>query len=106
MNIEVFRDDSFREDQALLGAIEEIICPFYENTTTLLSRELRHCNAVYVSRNIERKINAFAMFAFEDLCLEGKGNIPSVYAGLCASSADERHRGLVFRLGLRLLRTP
>ena len=85
MKIEVFRGHSFKENHALFAAIEDIISTFYESTTSILDREFDHCNCLYITRNDEDRVNAFAMFAYETLSVEGAENIPSFYSGLCAS---------------------
>jgi hypothetical protein len=75
-----------------------VVEPYYADPGALIERAGRHSNVAYLYRDPHGALIAFALFAYEELLVEGEGIIPALYAGLCASSLHHHSRGIVFML--------
>jgi hypothetical protein len=97
MIIQTIASDTFRYDASLKEEIFNLLSPSYEDPTSLLEREVEHCDTLYVARDIDGRLMAFFLVAWEPLTFNGK-TLPSVYLGLSATSQETKGSGIVRNL--------
>lgn len=100
LNIVTIRSDSFRTDKALRQELLDLMAPSYEDPTVLLTRELEHCNSLYLARD-DGRLLCFFFVAWEAVEVEECGNVPTIYLGLSAARQDAGNPGLIGWLYLR-----
>jgi hypothetical protein len=97
MIVQTIARDAFRYDAGLKEEIFNLLRPSYEDPTSLLERELEHCDTLYVARGIDGRLMAFFLVAWEPLTVNGE-TLQSVYLGLSATSQETKGSGIVRNL--------
>jgi hypothetical protein len=92
--IEKITTKKFVSDVTLQKQITNIVSPSYEDSTTLLAREIKSCNEIYLAKDQNQQIHSFFMIGWSDLVVDNQ-QIPAVYLGLSATSATTKNRGYV-----------
>lgn len=86
-------------DSQLRREMTLMIAPSYEDTASLMDRELTACDTLYIDRDPDGSLKCFFMVGWQDLLVDGRTR-KAVYLGLSASSVKNtgRIRGLYDRL--------
>jgi hypothetical protein len=94
MIIQTIGNGAFRDDACLKDEIFDLLSPSYEDPTTLLERELDHCDTLYVARDPSDRLMAFFLVAWEALTVN-QATLKSVYLGLSATSQENKGSGII-----------
>lgn len=103
LNIVTIRSDRFRSDEALRCEILDLMAPSYEDPTALLTRDLTHCNTLYLARDDDGRLACFFLVAWEPLEVKGQKTLPSLFMGVSAVRQDVKNAGLAGRVYLRCI---
>jgi hypothetical protein len=97
MIIEQIANGAVRNDARLKEEILNLLAPSYEDPTSLLQRELEHCDMLYAARDQIGRLMACFMVAWEPLTIN-EGTLQSVYLGLSATSQETKGSGIIRNL--------
>jgi len=92
--IHVFRSGSFRSDRRLTKAMGDLLAPSYEDATSLLERELAHCDTLYAYYEGEQ-LAFFYMTANENFALDDGQVVPCTYGGLSCAHEELKNSGAI-----------
>jgi len=102
MIIQTIPSGAFRYYAGLKQEIFSLLGPSYEDPTSLLERELAHCDTLYVARDPSGRVMAFFLVAWEPLSVNEE-ILQSVYLGLSATSQETKGSGIVRNLYARFI---
>jgi hypothetical protein len=94
VHIEKIATQELLSDATLQLKIKNIVSPSYEDSTTLLAREIKSCNEIYLAKDQNQQIHSFFMVGWSDLVVDNQ-QTPAVYLGLSATSAITKNTGFV-----------
>ncbi len=83
------RVSNFSNDQQLITQLFELTRPNYIDNSSVLTREIKHCNEIYLLYNGENELVAFFMINFEKV-----DEIDTFYLGLSGCRNDYKGFGL------------
>jgi len=95
LNLITIRSTQFREDEVLRQEMLDLMAPSYEDPTALFTRDLAHCNTLYLARDAEGKMICFFMVAWEPLETPNHKILPSIFLGVSAVRQDAKNSGVV-----------
>jgi len=101
--ISIARGGTFRTDPILIAQLRDILQPSYVDARPLLTRELVHCDTLYLYRDAFGQPESFFLVAWEVL-LVGAEQVPTAYLGLSATRQDTKNSAIVRELYAAFLR--
>lgn len=88
LNIFAIRSGAFKTDVTLRREILDLMATSYEDPTALLTRDLAHCDTLYLARDDKKKLCCFFLVVWKALEVPEGGNVPSLFMGVSAVRQD------------------